>query len=147
MNHTRYAIVFLGVAVGVALIVAAINNSGQTTLGSQAQLMVPAMIAALVEGQCFVRAKNRKPTSAERWGFVWIATAICVVLNVALSYFAGSLLPVFAKLAIAPLFSQQFNVLIGIYAGAYLICNWFFVAIGVSTEQAAIERRNNEDGS
>ena len=133
MSYPRYILVFLAVAIGAGLAVAALEGR-ISTLGSAAQLVVPAMIAALIEGQQFAKARGVAPDRPQIWNFAWIATGVATVLNLVLSYAAGGFLPEFGKLAIASFGSQQFLILLGIYAGAYLICNRFFLSIGVSTE-------------
>lgn len=134
MNYVRYGLVFVVVALGASMAIRALNTSFDTVLGSSAQLMVPAMIAALIEGQQFARRQKRKPDSREIWGFSWIATALAVALNVALAYGAGGYAPEFGKLAIAPLLGQQFLILLGLYAGGYLICNRFFAGLGAGNQ-------------
>ena len=71
----------------------------------------------------------------------WIATGTALVLNVALSFLAAGMLPEFGKLAIAPVFSQQFNVLLGLYAAGYFICNRFFLGIGAANQLAMMRSR------
>ncbi len=141
MNPIRYALVFVAVAVGAAMAINALNTATETTLGSSAQLMVPAMIAALIEGQQFTRKQKRRPESGEIWGFTWIATAIATALNVAIAYLAAGVAPEFGKLAIATPFSQQFIVLLGIYAGGYLICNRLFAGIGAANQFSLMRSR------
>lgn len=137
----RYALVFLAVAVGVALLVGFLNAQAETALGSSAQLMVPAMIAAVIEGQRFARREKRKPKGAEAWNFAWAATVIAVVLNVALAYGAGQWLPEFGKLAVTAPGSRQFLILLGLYAGGYLICNRVFLGIAAGNQVSLMRGR------
>ena len=141
MNYLRYGAVFSCVALGAALLIAALNTQVNTTLGSSAQLMVPAMIAALVEGQQHARHQKRKAGLSAHWRFAWIATALATGLNVALAYLAAPIAPEFGKLAIAPALSGQFVLLLCFYAGGYLICNWFFFGIGQGNQLSLIHSR------
>lgn len=141
MNYLRYGLVFVVVALGVALAIRALNSGFETVLGSSAQLMVPAMIAALIEGQQFARAEKRKPDSREIWRFTWIATVLAVALNVALAYGAGGFATEFGKLAIAPFPGQQFVILLCLYAGGYLICNRFFAGLGAGNQLSLMRSR------
>lgn len=145
MNYVRYGLVFVVVALGASMAIRALNTSFDTVLGSSAQLMVPAMIAALIEGQQFARTQKRKPDSREIWGFTWSATALAVVLNVALAYGAGGYAPEFGKLAIAPLLGQQFLILLGLYAGGYLICNRFFAGLGAGNQLSLMRSRGEAE--
>lgn len=137
----RYGAVFVGVAVGVALLVSFVNTTTESVLGSSAQLMVPAMIAAVLEGQKFASGEKRKPSGREAWDFTWIATLIATALNVALAYLGGTLMPEFAKLAVAPAGSKQFLILLGLYAGGYLLCNRFFLGIGAGNQLSLMRSR------
>lgn len=141
MNLIRYALVFVAVALGAALLITALNTATDNVLGHSAQLMVPAMIAALIEGQQFAKAQKRKPGSAEMWNFTWIATVIAVGLNLAIAFGAGRIAPEFGKLAIAEPLSQQFIVLLGLYAGGYLIFNRLFVGIGAANQISLMRSR------
>lgn len=146
MNYPRYTAVFLAAAIGVALVVMAVNAWMNAGLGSSAQLLAPAMIAALIEGRTFARAEARKPNPAEGWNFALLATGLAVVLNVALSYAMTAFLPEFAKLTIAPFGSKQFLILLGLYALGYLLSNRFFLGLGARSEMEARARRAGEEG-
>ncbi|MGQ3488421.1 ABZJ_00895 family protein [Roseovarius pacificus] len=145
MNYLRYAIVFLVVALGVALAVAGLNAQVDTQLGSSAQLMVPAMIAAVIEGQQFARKTGRKPDTGEAWRFTWVAGVIAVGLNVALAYGAAGIAPEFGKLAIAPTLSKQFLILLGLYAGGYVICNRLFLGLGAGNQLTLMRDRDGTE--
>lgn len=140
----RYTFVFLAVAIGASLAVSALQTRFDSVVGSSAQLMVPAMIAALVEGQQFARAQGRKPESREIWRFAWVATGVAVVLNVAMAFGGQGFLPEFEKLAVAWGFPKQFSILLGLYAGGYLICNRFFAGLGAGNQLSLMKDR--EDG-
>jgi len=141
MTYIRYGLVFLAVALGAALLIGVLNTNAGGTLGSGAQLMVPAMIAALIEGQQFARNHKARASSAQLWGFTWIATLIATGLNVALAYLAAPIAPEFAKLAVAAPMSQQFLVLLGLYAGGYLVFNRIFYGIGIGNQLSLMRSR------
>ncbi len=141
MSALRYALVFLGIALGAALAIRGLNLTFTSQVGSSAQLLVPAMIAALIEGQRHVRARRRKFTLRDIWLFSGWATVLAMALNVGIGFGAGALAPEFAKLTIAPLFSAQFNMLLGLYGLGYLLCNRFFAGIGAYNELHAMTRR------
>lgn len=142
MNYPRYAGIFVGMAISVALIVLALNTWLNAGLGSSAQLLAPAMVAALIEGRGFVRDEGRAPNPAEAWNFALLGTGLAVLLNVALSYAMSALMPEFAKLTIAPVGSGQFLLLLSLYALGYLLSNRFFLGLGARNELAAKARRD-----
>ena len=141
----RYAMVFLAVAIGASFAVAALQGQIKGVVGSSAQLMVPAMIAALVEGQQFARRHGRKPESREIWGFAWAATAVALILNVALAYGGQGYVPEFEKLAIAKVLSKQFVILLALYAGGYLLCNRFFAGLGAGNQMSLMKDRDGSE--
>ena len=137
----RYAIAFLASAVGVALLVSFANAQIDTTLGSSAQIIVPAMIAAVIEGGQFARAHKRKPNRREAWNFAWAAAGVAVALNIGLAFGAGDITPEFARLAASPPTSQQFITVLALYAGGYLISNWFFLGLGAGNQVTLMRGR------
>ncbi|UXX84490.1 ABZJ_00895 family protein [Roseovarius pelagicus] len=143
MIYLRYSLVFLAVALGAGVVVRLLEGR-VSELGASTQLIVPAMVAALIEGHRYARTHRQRVPRAELWGFVWIATALATALNLALAYLAGGLLPEFGKLTIASFGSQQFLILLGIYTGAYLISNRFFYGIGTSTELGRQAQKDNK---
>ncbi len=145
MNWLRYALVFLAVAVGVAQLVIWMNAAQGTKLGSAAQIIVPAMIAALIEGQQVARQSSTAPRGASAWRFAVLATGISVTLNLALAYSGPSVAPEFAKLAIAPVLSKQFVILLGLYALGYLIANRFFYTLGASNQLSLMKSRDEAE--
>lgn len=141
MTFLRYAAVFVAVALGTAALVAIFNTQVDGVLGSSAQLLVPAMIAAAVEGHQSASTIRKRADARTVWNFTWLATLIATGLNVAIAYLAGPFTPEFARLAIAPFLGQQFLVLLGLYAGAYLVCNRLFFAIGQGNQLARMRSR------
>ena len=141
MNYLRYGIVFVIIALGTAMLITGLNTQVSGTLGSSAQLMVPAMIAAAIEGQQNAKSTKERASTAAIWNFTWIATLIATGLNLGLAYAAGSIAPEFAKLAIAPVFGQQFLVLLGLYAGGYILCNRLFFGIGQGNQLSLMRSR------
>ncbi len=141
MIFLRYSTVFLGFAIGVALLVSWFNTNMNSALGSSAQLMVPAMIAALIEGQQFARANKRMAKQRVAWEFAVYTTGLALSLNIILAYLGPVLLPEFGKLAIAPLLSKQFLILLGLYAVGYLLCNRYFFGLGTSNQLSLMRSR------
>jgi len=137
----RYSLVFVATALGGALLVYGVHAYRGTQLGSAAQLMVPAMIASVVEGRQYYRTNGARPHANEVLRLAVIFTGLATVLNVGLAYLPGGLMIQFAKLAVAPAFGQQFGMLLGIYALGYLVFNWFFFRLGAQNA----ERLANED--
>ncbi len=137
----RYAAVFLATALGVAVLTRLANTNLDGTFGSGIQIVIPAMIAAVVEGGQFVKTARRKPTMAEAWGFSWAATVVATALMVGLAYLAGGLAPEFGKLAGPSLISQQFLITLVIYGTAYLISNRVFLGISASNQVSILRNK------
>jgi hypothetical protein len=146
MIWLRYSAVFLAVAIGVAQVVRLLGITKDEMLGSAAQIMVPAMIAALIEGQQYVRRHAALPGSSRAWRFGFIGMGVATVLNVALAYAGPQVAPEFAKLAIAAPGSQQFVTLLLMYAGGYLLANRFFYGIGAGNTMSREKARDERGG-
>lgn len=145
MIWARYAIVFLCVAIGVAQLVLWLNATQDMALGSAAQLMVPAMIAALVEGQQEARTRKTHPGGKAAWRFAFVATGVAVMMNIGLAFAGPDVAPEFAKLSIAPVQSQQFWMLLGLYALGYVLCNRFFYTLGISNKLTLMRGRDEAE--
>lgn len=137
----RYALVFLAVAIGVAQVVRLLGVTQEDMLGSAAQIMVPAMIAALIEGQQYVRHHMALPGGVRAWRFAFAATGMAVALNLLLAFAPGWIAPEFAKLSIAAPGSQQFLILLVLYAGGYLLSNRVFFGIGAGNTMSRSKSR------
>lgn len=146
MIWLRYSAVFMAVAIGVSQVVRLLGITKDEMLGSAAQIMVPAMIAGLIEGQQYVRRHAALPGSSRAWRFAFIGMGVATVLNVALAYAGPNLAPEFAKLAIAAPGSQQFVTLVLMYAGGYLLANRFFFGIGAGNTMSREKAREERGG-
>lgn len=146
MIWLRYSAVFLTVAIGVAQVVRLLGITKDEMLGSAAQIMVPAMIAALIEGQQYVRRRGALPGSSRAWRFAFVGMGVATVLNVALAYAGPDVAPEFGKLAIAAPGSQQFVTLLLMYAGGYLLANRFFFGIGAGNTMSREKAREERGG-
>ncbi|MFN3209783.1 MAG: ABZJ_00895 family protein [Roseovarius sp.] len=142
----RYSAVFLAVAIGVAQVVRLLGITKDEMLGSVAQIMVPAMIAALIEGQQYVRRTGMRPASGIAWRFGFAGMVVATLLNVALAFAGPEVAPEFAKLTIAAPGSQQFVTLLLMYAGGYLLANRVFFGIGAGNTLSRDRARAERDG-
>jgi hypothetical protein len=141
----RYAAVFVVVALGVGWAASQVSAGQAEGVAASIQLMVPAMIAALIEGGMFAKRHTRRHRFGEAWGFALATTVIATGLNLAIAYGAAGIAPEFGKLAIAPAMSQQFLTLLGIYALGYLLCNRFFFGLGVGNQLNLIARHDSDE--
>lgn len=141
----RYVLAFLAVAIGVAQVVRWLGITQEDTLGSAAQIMVPAMIAALIEGQQYVRREGALPGAARAWRFAFVGSGIALVLNLGLAFAPSWVAPEFAKLSIAAPGSQQFLTLLAIYACGYLLANRVFFGIGAGNTMSRMKTREERE--
>lgn len=141
MVWLRYSFVFLVVAIGVSQVVIWLDREPGVAFGSAAQVMVPAMIAALVEGGQLAKREKAPLVSSRAWAFAGVAAGIATVLNLLLAFAGPGVAPEFAKLAIAPVDSSQFWVLLAVYAGGYFIANRFFYGLGAANQLRLMRQR------
>ncbi|QYX58274.1 ABZJ_00895 family protein [Roseovarius sp. SCSIO 43702] len=121
----RYALVFLAAALVIGLSVRAMGSE-VVGLMVTLHLMVPAMIAALVEGRQAARILGAVPPRAALWRFALVASVIALALALSLGHLAGRAAPAFATLVGSP---DAARLLAGCIIG-YLLCNRFLFALG-----------------
>lgn len=90
MNIRRYALVFVGVIIGLGLLTFAMRALFGFNIFNGGMAIIPPMAAAMIEGQRFALKEKRLPESAEMWRFsrsaAFVALAIAMVATVALSF-------------------------------------------------------------
>lgn len=94
-----------------------------------------------VEGGQVAKRRKAPLASSCAWAFAGVAAGIATVLNLLLAFAGPRVAPEFAKLAIAPVSSGQFWVLLAVYAGGYVIANRFFYGLGASNQLRLMRQR------
>ncbi|MEI4194536.1 ABZJ_00895 family protein [Roseovarius sp. E0-M6] len=137
----RYALIFLATALGVGFVVGAMGSEGSTGIMVTLHLMVPAMIAALIEGMQAARARGAVPPRTALWRFAVVATVVAVALALGVGHLAGGIAPAFAGLAMVE--SGDAARLIAICAGGYLLCNRFLYGLGAANHLNTMRKRGD----
>jgi cobalamin synthase len=65
----RFAIVYLGIMVALMVLILLVQAIFRFDISNAGMAIIPAMGAAMVEGQAFAKAQERMPEPAEMWGF------------------------------------------------------------------------------
>lgn len=81
MRLGRFAVIYLATIVGMLVIVLLVQAIARFDISNAGMAIIPAMVAALVEGQSFARAENRLPESREMWRFARRASVIVLGLT------------------------------------------------------------------
>jgi len=81
MKLVRFAAVYLATMVGLMVLVVLLQAIANVDIANAGMAIIPAMVAAMVEGQSFARSEDRLPDSAEMWGFARRAGVIILGLT------------------------------------------------------------------
>jgi len=112
-------------------------------LGPVLQVMVPAMVAALIEGQAFVRKNGALPGSGRKWVFAGIATVLGCFLALGLAHAPPTVAPVFSKMSMVLPGASHSVVVLGFYVGGYLLVNRIFYGLGAGNTMSRIKARED----
>ncbi len=90
MNIRRYALIFVGVAVGLGLLSLAVQALFGIDIFNGGMAIIPPMTAAMIEGHRYAMKEKRLPESPDMWRFsrsaALVVLAIAMVATVALSF-------------------------------------------------------------
>jgi hypothetical protein len=82
IGYLRFAVWFVGLTVGLPIAIWGIAALTGLDLDSTAVAIIPMMIAAMVEGQRFARAENRRPQGREAWRIALHLAGVGLLISV-----------------------------------------------------------------
>lgn len=135
INYKRFALVFLGMTIGLPLLLVAIGMLTGIDLNNAGTSIIPIMIASLIEGQHFARADARRPTSAEAWKIALQLTGLAVILSVGLAILSFLIWP--DLMGLVPL--SWFGIIALVVALVMFITSRVFFALGAKTQLRAMK--------
>ncbi|MGH1354723.1 MAG: ABZJ_00895 family protein [Thalassovita sp.] len=95
MNITRYIIVFLGVSVGLWFLSLLVLQIFDFDISNGGMVLLPPLVAAMIEGNKFSRRTGRLPESAEMWKFArttaLVVMAITMIFSVIMTFIVPQL--------------------------------------------------------
>ncbi len=127
----RHGVVFPATAISVNYVVRRLQARIDGSPGSPAQGVVPAMIAALLEGNHLAR-RRRKPDPREARRFARDGAEPASFPNLAPARLGSALVPKFARPAAQPSITGHVLALPGLHAGAHPICDRLLPGFGVN---------------
>ena len=137
VNLTRYALWFAGTSLVVLTLVLGIREAFGIMVGSAVVPILPAIIAAMVEGTRY--ARETRETFPAPWQDAAVMTggsvAITAVMILATAFTGGG--------GISTTSLEPILVLMAVYAVFWLITNRIFLAMGARNEWAAQDRRGS----
>jgi hypothetical protein len=86
MNITRYTVVFLGVSVGLWFLTLLVSQLFDFDLSNGGMVLLPPLVAAMIEGNKYARQTRKLPESGQMWRFA--RTAAMVVLAITMIFTA-----------------------------------------------------------
>ncbi len=141
IKPSRYILVFGLAMIAISIVIFAISSVFQSSFGTVWTPLVPAVVAAMIEGRAHARATAQNPTRIEAWKAAAIMTGLALGLFILL---AGFLLQAQPQI-IAAIGEQPGRVIGGVllFCFLWLVTNWFFYTIGIRNERAAARRRGS----
>ncbi|MCB1350086.1 MAG: ABZJ_00895 family protein [Maritimibacter sp.] len=139
INFGRYAIVYFLTALGFAVFSALLEAFTGLSGGGGAATVVPAFVAAMSEGQRWVRENGGPmPEKAALWQGAWRCTLAAAAVN-AVTFAALRMIPAIREMLQAIPF-VFFAVLVVILLGVTLLINRFGLGSGIKAEFKRLEK-------
>ncbi len=69
MKLGRFAVVYLAIMVALMVLILLVQAIFRFDISNAGMAIIPAMGAAMAEGQAFAKAENRAPETSEMWAF------------------------------------------------------------------------------
>ncbi len=140
MNYWRYTGIFLGLSIGLPILLELFNTLTGVNLSSAAVAIIPAFVAAMIEGQSFARRNTRLPDKSETRAFARKATLIALAITVVVS---GVTLA--TQYTGDPILSDPiFFVIVGVISLFFAIITYFangwFLRTGARNEVKRLDR-------
>jgi hypothetical protein len=139
MNYIRYAGIVIALTVGLPIVLGLLRQVTGINLSSSATSIIPAMCAAMIEGQKFARKFLRLPTRAETISFVAVATLIAAGFQLLFTATVITNVPGYEHLLQTP---PSMRLVIGmlIFVGIVIaICNLVFLRMGCKNQLKTLE--------
>jgi hypothetical protein len=134
MNIPRYIAVFLGLAIGLPILLDLIATFAGINLSSSATAIIPPMIAAMIEGQYFARRHQRTPDRSDKLAFTKVAlvfSLVCTAVLVALTY---TLSADFRAYFDDPVFLRIAGIIVVAFVPIFAIVAYVFFGLGARNE-------------
>ncbi len=138
-NPRRYLLVFAGALILLIVLVLAGQALFGINLSSAAIPLIPAMVAAAVEGQRHARGSSTDPSAKESWLAAVKMSFIALGLNILqLGMMMLVELSTYTRIAQNPVASLS---ILAVYFVLWVVVNWFFYRIGLRNERSAGKRK------
>jgi hypothetical protein len=139
MNYMRYAGIVIALTIGVPIVLGLLRLATGISLSSSATMIIPAICAAMIEGQKFAKQFLRLPTRGESGSFVVIATLIAVGFQALFMATIITNLPGYDHLLQTP---PSMGLVIGVLIFVIIviaICNLVFLRMGSKNQLKALD--------
>ena len=141
MTFLRFTAILIALTVGLPMLAALIRQYAGFNVSSSAFVIIPPMLAAIVEGQALARSQGRVPIAAEKLRFTGLGLLIVIVLNAVLFWIAAQsaneLRLLFSAGPGGGLIAGLLAFFVALVAGSL----YFFYGFGAATELRAIAKR------
>lgn len=138
----RYALVYIGTAIGISLFLEALVRFVGIDVSSGGTSVIPAILAAMVEGQKRAAAGAELYTSSEAWTAAFLMTLVAMAIAVA-AMFGLSFIAAWAEL-LAIISPEAWIFILGFAGLVTLGCNRFFLTMGYRNQRKVMEKKAQE---
>ncbi|SFR56788.1 hypothetical protein SAMN04488005_2959 [Yoonia tamlensis] len=138
MNYMRYAGVVIALTIGVPVVLGVLRQVTGINLSSSAAMIIPAICAAMIEGQKFASRFLRVPTRAETMSFVVVATLIAASFQALFTATVITNHPQYDRLLLTP---PSMMLIIGTAVFVVIviaICNLVFLRMSCKNQLKAL---------
>ncbi|MGB0900259.1 ABZJ_00895 family protein [Halocynthiibacter sp.] len=145
INPIRYGLVYIATAFGLGIGLEVLLRVTGIDLSSSATSIMPAMIAAMFEGQKRAQSDEGAFTNGEAWTAAMVMTVVALGITAILGFFM-SFLPEWSR--IFGSFSVGIWVLLVAISGIVsLLVNRFFLTLGFKNKRKIMDRKIEDDFS
>ena len=145
VNPVRYGLVYVATAVGIGVGLEVLLRVTGMDLNSSATSIMPAMVAAMIEGQQRAQSGEAAYTNGEAWRAAGVMTL--VALGIAGGFgFLLSFLPEWSRI-FALLSAGVWLLIVAISGVVSLLVNRFFLTLGFKNKRKILDKKIEDDFS
>ncbi|MEX5579256.1 ABZJ_00895 family protein [Pseudophaeobacter sp. A-200-2] len=145
MNLKRFTLVYVATALGVIAVVYAVQVLLGHNIANGGMSIIPAIVAAMVEGQRYAKAERAVPESAVLWRFAKAAALMILGLSLIFVVLLSLIMPPLRQMMSDPVGA---SVLFGgalLQAALGLVLVRFFSGMGAKSQLTAIRKKEGRD--
>lgn len=138
MNIRRYTLVFLGVSVGLWVLSLLVMQIFKFDIANGGMMILPPMVAAMVEGNKFAQQNGRLPEKGDMWKFARIAALVVLAISMVFTAVMTFVIPELRNLMAQRMGGGILMAAVLVQALVAFLVTRFFLGLGA---KSALNRR------